>query len=198
MIKILIDNGHGIDTLGKRSPDGRLREYAWAREIATMLEEKLKSHGYDAQCIVTEETDIPLKERVRRINDICRKHGSQNCLLVSIHLNAAGADGKWHSARGWSGWVSRNASSKSKHFAQMLFDEANKRNLCGNRSIPTEHYWTENWYICKKSNCPSVLTENLFQDNKDDVMFLETEQGKQAITNLHFDAIVSYINTYNR
>lgn len=78
------------------------------------------------------------------------------------------------------------------------FDEANKRNLCGNRSIPAEHYWTENWYICKKSNCPAVLTENLFQDNKEDVMFLETEQGKQAITNLHFDAIVSYINTYDR
>ena len=26
--KILIDNGHGIDTPGKRSPDGVLREYA--------------------------------------------------------------------------------------------------------------------------------------------------------------------------
>jgi N-acetylmuramoyl-L-alanine amidase len=27
-MKILIDNGHGIDTPGKRSPDGVLREYA--------------------------------------------------------------------------------------------------------------------------------------------------------------------------
>ena len=26
-MKILIDNGHGIDTKGKRSPDGRLLEY---------------------------------------------------------------------------------------------------------------------------------------------------------------------------
>ena len=28
-MKILIDNGHGIDTPGKRSPDGVLREYAY-------------------------------------------------------------------------------------------------------------------------------------------------------------------------
>ena len=28
-MKVLIDNGHGIETLGKRSPDGRLREYAY-------------------------------------------------------------------------------------------------------------------------------------------------------------------------
>ena len=34
MVKILIDNGHGVNTKGKQSPDGRLREYAFAREIA--------------------------------------------------------------------------------------------------------------------------------------------------------------------
>ena len=33
-MKILIDNGHGIDTPGKRSPDGVLREYAWNHLIA--------------------------------------------------------------------------------------------------------------------------------------------------------------------
>ena len=33
-MKILIDNGHGIDTKGKRSPDGRLLEYAQNRLLA--------------------------------------------------------------------------------------------------------------------------------------------------------------------
>ena len=28
-MRILIDNGHGIETPGKRSPDGSFREYAW-------------------------------------------------------------------------------------------------------------------------------------------------------------------------
>ena len=28
-MKILIDNGHGVDTPGKRSPNGNLCEYAW-------------------------------------------------------------------------------------------------------------------------------------------------------------------------
>lgn len=34
---ILIDAGHGSNTPGKRSPDGKLREYAYAREIARTL-----------------------------------------------------------------------------------------------------------------------------------------------------------------
>ena len=32
-MKILIDNGHGIQTKGKRSPDGTLLEYAYTREL---------------------------------------------------------------------------------------------------------------------------------------------------------------------
>ena len=55
-MKILIDNGHGSNTSGKRSPDGKLREYAWAREIAKRLEVALKAKGLDAERIVTEET----------------------------------------------------------------------------------------------------------------------------------------------
>lgn len=30
-MKILIDNGHGSNTPGKCSPDGRLREYSYVR-----------------------------------------------------------------------------------------------------------------------------------------------------------------------
>ncbi len=33
-MKILIDNGHGIDTKGKRSPDDRLLEYTQNRLLA--------------------------------------------------------------------------------------------------------------------------------------------------------------------
>ena len=30
-VKVLIDNGHGEETPGKRSPDGKFREYIWTR-----------------------------------------------------------------------------------------------------------------------------------------------------------------------
>ena len=42
MIKVLVDNGHGVETPGKRSPDGRLREYKYAREIAASVIARLK------------------------------------------------------------------------------------------------------------------------------------------------------------
>ena len=50
---ILLDAGHGVDTLGKRSPDGRLREYKYAREIAAEVVKRLKTMDYNAQLLVT-------------------------------------------------------------------------------------------------------------------------------------------------
>lgn len=193
-MKILIDNGHGVDTKGKCSPDGRIREYAWARDVAKRLQAKLRQNGLDARLIVTEQNDISLRERCRRVNDICKTVGSKNCLLVSIHINAAGGDGKWHTASGFSGWVAPNASDNSKRFARLLHIEAVKHGLGGNRSVPPERYWVGNWAICRDTNCPAVLTENLFQDNLKEVDYLLSETGKNTIVEMHYQAIKNYIS----
>lgn len=55
--------------------------------------------------------------------------------------------------------------------------------------------WEEGFYILRKTKCPAVLTENLFQDNKDDVDFLLSDKGKEAIVKLHVDGIVSYLKS---
>ena len=197
-MKILIDNGHGANTPGKCSPDGRLREYAWSRECAKRLVAALKKKGYDAELITPEASDVKLQTRVSRVNNICKAVGARNCLLVSIHNNAGGGDGKWHDACGWSVFVSKNASENSKKLARMLTAEAMKRELMGNRSVSIQKYWTWSWtdkdiYILEKSACPAVLTENMFQDHKGDVDYLLSEEGMTELVDLHVDGITKYV-----
>ena len=195
-LKVLIDNGHGANTPGKQSPDGRLREYAYAREIAQRVETELRSRGIDAERVVPELEDVPLKLRCRRVNAVCKEVGARNVLVVSIHNNAAGGDGKWHAARGFSAHVGLNASSKSKMLAQYLWNEAILQGLKGNRSVPAAPYIAQNLAICRDTNCPAVLTENLFQDNKADVDFLLSDEGKEKVTAVHVNAIVEFIKDY--
>ena len=57
-MKVLIDNGHGENTPGKRSPDGRFREYKYNREIAAAVVEHLKLRGYDAELLVPAVDDL--------------------------------------------------------------------------------------------------------------------------------------------
>ena len=211
---ILIDNGHGKDTAGKCSPDKRLLEYKWAREIAGFLCDFMKNCGYDARLIVPEENDVPLPERCRRVNEICNEYGEENVLLVSIHSNAAGADGKWKTAGGWCVYTSPG-KTKADTLATEIWNAANvwlkpyidrfpllqSKGEYDSKQRPIRADWSDGdpdyearFTILTGTKCAAVLTESLFQDNKADVDFLLSVEGKNAIIRLHADGIMSYIN----
>lgn len=191
-MKILIDNGHGVETPGKRSPDGRLREYAYTREIADRVISRLQGEDIDSNRIVPEETDVPLSERVARANKYYAESGKQ-AILVSIHCNAAGDGSKWITARGWSVFVDTTASANSKRLATTMAEVAKKKGVTVRKEMNNRNYWIENLYICKHTNCPAVLVENFFQDNKEDVDFLLSEEGKRCVTDITVEGIKKYL-----
>ena len=196
-MKILIDNGHGVDTPGKRSPDGRFREYKYNREIAAAVVEHLKMRGFDAELLVPEEEDVSLEERCRRANRITCQigHPVSETFVVSIHVNAAGNGKKWMNATGWSAYT-YYGHSESDRLADCLYRAAERR-LKG-------HYIRKDFsdgdpdfeapfYILKYTYCAAVLTENGFMDNQLSLEFLESDEGKKAIVGLHVDGIVEYV-----
>ena len=195
-MKILIDNGHGHNTSGKRSPDGKFREYAYNREIAKRIVADLIDRGYDAELLVPEEEDISLNERVRRINEHCQILGKSNVILVSVHVNAAGNGSKWTNATGWSVYTCKGQTASDK-LAECLCEAAIK-NFPGKR-IRTDFSdgdsdWEENFYILRHTLCPAVLTENFFMDGLD-LEFLQSKAGKQAIVDTHVEGIIEYIES---
>ena len=195
-MKILIDNGHGIQTKGKRSPDGKFLEYAYTREIARQVVTELKNKGYDAELLVPEEDDIPLSERVRRTNAHCQAFGKSNVILISIHVNAAGDGSKWMNATGWSCYTCKG-QTESDRLATCLYDAAIKN--FPDKRIRTDFSdadsdWEEGFYILKKSLCPAVLTENFFMDKLSDRDYLQSEVGKQAIVDTHIEGIAEYLS----
>lgn len=190
---LLLDNGHGSNTPGKCSPDKRLLEYQWARDMVKRIAAKANAAGIQTEIIVPETTDVPLSTRTARVNALCRKYGTKNCVLISVHINAAASDAKWHSASGFSGFVAPKSSDQSKRLAALLWEHANAVGLRGNRSVPTCKYWVGNFAIVRDTACPAVLTENLFQDNLSEVDYLLSESGKETIANFHIAALKDYI-----
>ena len=195
-MKILIDNGHGIQTKGKRSPDGKFLEYAYTREIARQVVTELKNKGYDAELLVPEEDDIPLSERVRRTNAHCQAFGKTNVILISIHVNAAGDGSKWMNATGWSCYTCKG-QTESDRLATCLYDAAIKN--FPDKRIRTDFSdadsdWEEGFYILRKSLCPAVLTENFFMDKLSDLEYLQSRAGKQAIIDTHVEGIAEYLS----
>ena len=194
-MKILIDNGHGLNTPGKRSPDGAFLEATYNREIAIRIVADLIDKGYDAELLVPEEEDISLEERVRRANEYCLTFGKSNVILISVHVNAAGDGTQWHTATGWSCYTCKG-QTQSDTLANCLYEAAIK-NFPGRR-IRTDYSdkdpdWEENFYLLRKTLCPAVLTENFFMDSHSDLEYLQSKDGKQAVVDTHAEGIMEWL-----
>lgn len=188
---IIVDAGHGISTQGKRSPDGALLEYKYCREVADLVVDKLQTLGIEAQRIPIDDEDMSINKRCKLINKI------NPDLVVSVHCNAMGNGSEWMPAKGWSAFVYNKASKRSRLLAECLYDSALKRGLKTRKPTPKQKYWEQNLGICRMTKCPAVLTENLFQDNKEDVQLLLSNEGKDKIVDLHVEGIVNYLNACN-
>lgn len=207
-IAVILGTPHTQREAGKRSPDGRLKEYLYGRELVCELMPKLKDYGIPTfvdmmQPNIPKNMQTPssrlerqreLALRVNEVNSICDRYGKQNCIYVSLHVNAAASDNQWHNASGWQVCVSPQASYNSKLLATLLAEEATNRNLKVREPKPGNSYWEQSLYVLNRTHCPAVLTENLFQDNKDDVDFLLSDTGRHIIERLHIEGILRYIN----
>lgn len=216
---IILGTAHGVNVGGKCSPDKKFREYKYSREIVKQLKGELEKEGYRV-FVDMEGDEVPanqskeLQERCIYVNQLCRKYGTSNCIYVSIHVNAAGSEGKWLNAGGWCAYTSRG-ETKADALATRLYEaaeeelleyaramaEGKKRGAYSEkqRAFRTDYSdgdpdHESNFYVLEHTSCPAVLTENLFQDNKSDVAFLESEKGRKAIVALHKKGIINYLN----
>lgn len=182
----LLDNGHGQNTRGKRSPvwaDGsQLFEWEFNRDIVRRIAAKLDDLAIRYEILTPETNDVSLQERCRRANQYQQMYN--NCVLFSIHGNAGGGTG-------WECYTSRG-TTKADDIATLLYQEAEKefpgwkiRKDYTDGDADKE----ANFYILRHTICPAVLTENFFMDNEKDCKLMLSEEGRERIAKIHINVI---------
>lgn len=204
---ILIDNGHGQNTPGKCSPDAGLglkdsplyyEEWAWCRQLARSVVDVLQAEGYDARLIVPEDDDIPLKDRVRRVNALCSCYGDNNVILISLHSNAGtGKTTEWQDAHGWSIYTTKGFTESdilARDFyrqAKAVFKAPQTVRRYSNSEWGDD--FEENFYILRNTRCPAVLIENFFHTNKVDTAYLLSNKGLGECLEVVVQGVEDYI-----
>ena len=192
---VCLDSGHGKDTPGKCSPDLRIREWEWTREIKYRIIKELEDKRI-CKCfdVNPEDTEPGLTVRANRANNAW-KDNSKKGIFVSIHINAAG-NGDWYNAKYWSIWTSKG-KTEADNLATVIWNSVNEvmqpfGRTMGKDMSDGDVDYESNFTVLTKTSMPAVLIENFFMDNKENVEFLLSEQGKQAIV----EGIVNGIKTY--
>lgn len=193
--KYLIDAGHGgIDPTGRYTTapskmhtftDGLvIYEGVINRDISTRVCELLRPLLIYFETIHDPVDDLSLAIRVAKADSIF--HKDRSCIFLSIHSNAGGG-------KGFEVFTSKG-QSKSDKIAKYFCDSyKNKFRTFSFRAdqIDGDDDKESDFYVLRKTDCPAVLVENLFFDNREEAEYLLSDKGQRTIAECIVEAITA-------
>lgn len=178
-MKIMIDAGHGPETPGKRSPDGRLREFHFTSAVAAAVKKRLLLGGHTVFFSHQEGSDVPLHERTQLANRLKAE------LFISIHANAFGSS--FNNSCGIESFTFTNPLTAAKTLADFIQDALILATGRPNRGVKRADF-----AVLRDTSMPAVLIECGFMTNRTELELLKSENYRNSCAN----AIVFGINCY--
>lgn len=182
--RVVLDPGHGVETAGKRSPDGTYFEHEFALDIAKRVKHILTGYGVEVFMTREDEHNIADTKRAEMSNAWAPD------LFVSFHSNAKGNGSKWEDVRGYGIYTSKAGDTAARNIAAKAIlaraEEAGVPLWGGGL-----HH--ELWTVLAKTNAPAVLIEHLFHDNKEDVELLKSDAYRDILAEVDAKGILDYL-----
>lgn len=181
-----IDNGHGKDTAGKRSPvfdlDGvpfQLFEYELNRDVVNRIRRILAQKEISYFVVTEEKDDVSLAERVSRVNFL---ETDKSKIFLSVHSNFGPTE--WTKAEGIETWYCEG-SKTGKKIANVF-----QQKLVAATEWYDRRTKPGRFYTLRKTTCPAVHTESGFMNNPEQCKELLKDEVRQKIAEAHVAAIL--------
>lgn len=179
-MRIVLDAGHGPNTLGKRSPDGTLREYVFNSDVARKAADLLAAYeGVETLLTFEDGRDVSLAERTNRAN------AWKADLFVSIHANASGD--RWSLAQGIETYIYTKASAASQRLANIVQQRIVAVTGLLNRGVKKE-----NFHVLRETRMPAILVECGFMTHRQEIELLKSNEYRQRCAKAIVQGIVQY------
>lgn len=183
---VAVDDGHGLKTAGKRSPDNYL-ENEFNHYTKIYLKFELKRCGFKMVDCSPSRKDNSLPNRVKLAND------ANADIFVSIHFNAMGST--------WQKWATgietfyHGGSSKGKILAEKVQKRLMQGTKMQDRGIKSDKsIYTNGFYVLRYTKMAAILTECGFMDNREDRVLMESDSYKRECSKEICQGICDYFN----
>lgn len=191
MVKKLIalDDGHGPETPGKRTPlfpDGTfMHENEFNRAVVLEMRTLLESRGFDVLTVACAENDTPLSARTGLANNTqYNSFGQPADLYLSVHANAL--KGEWGTANGVETYVHPLCTPGSETYR---FGETIHKHLVRATKLRDRGLKSDNFHVLRETKMPAVLVECGFMDNREEAALLRSSEYRSACAAGLTDAI---------
>lgn len=203
MIRIMLDAGHGKSTPGKRSPDDKLLEYKFNRQMVKIVANELNKYK-EIEVLYTqppeEDYDLSTSGRVKHANK------EDVDYFISIHANAYDTyeriikrcsdgteeivNGKrtFNSAKGFEIYVISKGGKAEKLANSILCEVGNDI-----EGIKIRGLKVANFVVLKDTNMPAILIESGFMTNEEECKKLLSENYRNLLGKAYVKGIIKHI-----
>jgi len=180
MTKIIaLDDGHGKETAGKRTPafaDGSvMKENEFNSKVVEYLDIELQRCGFQTLLVAEGDADIPLKTRTDLANNTVKnKYNKSADYYISVHANAS--RGEWSEPQGIETIIQTGLSKSGDtyKYAEIIHKWLMKGSQLRDRGI--KFY---DLHVTRATNMPACLVECGFMDNKHDAALLISDEYRR-------------------
>ncbi|WP_391116953.1 N-acetylmuramoyl-L-alanine amidase [Psychrobacillus sp. L3] len=178
-MKIMLDAGHGPETPGKRTPDGKMREFEFNQVVVQLMKMELQKCGVIVLLSHLGTSDVPLIERTTLANKL-----GVNA-FISIHANAFGSS--WNDVSGIETFTYTKPSSHSKILSKLIQDS-----MCSTTKRTNRGVKRANFAVLRDTKMPAVLVECGFMTNRAEAALLQSASYRNLCSNAMAHAILSW------
>ena len=170
---IALDDPHGWDTAGKRTPkfpDGTfMKENEFGSATIHKLAVNLLHKGFTVFYTAPTVSDVPLKERVKTAN----VKGAD--ILVSLHANAVGSGSEFSSASGVETFCYK-FGGKGEKLARAVHAQLIKGTKQKDRGVKEG-----NFQVIREPLMPAILVEAAFMTNLEEAKLLMSNDFRTEV-----------------
>ena len=183
--QVCLDPGHGVETAGKRSPDGTYLEHEFTLDMAKRMQALLEQNGISVTLTRSDEHTVTLEKRVQIANGIPNLN-----LFVSLHSNAAGMSDWVDSARGYVIYTSQAGDEEKRNIAARALIQRAKEAGVLIRNGGLAHSL---FYVLRETDAPAILIEHGFHTSRLDVALLKTPEYRQTLAKANCQGICDFL-----
>lgn len=179
-VKIALDAGHGLNTAGKRTPDG-VREWSLNDKVRDKVVDMLRD--YDVSIIHADNDEGNVDESLSKRVATYKATGVAS--MVSIHHNAN--TGKWNSATGVEVYVDRNCTDADLKLANLIYAR-----LVAYTGLKGRGVKRANFQVINQNTIPAVLCEGGFMDGTNDYKYITSDAGQSAYAKAIAESLIEF------
>jgi N-acetylmuramoyl-L-alanine amidase len=194
-VLLILDDGHGMDTPGKRTPNFpggyHIKENEFNRPTVDKIEAKAKALGWEVYQTAPEINDVPLLTRSRRANKAAAEFKSKNpdgkVVFVSIHFNAIANTFEASTASGIEVFYYPN-STEGEKLAKEVYAELRKGTAQVERGVKAG-----NFHVIRETQMPAILVEAGFMDDEKEAKLMRNSAFQEEVATEVLMGVKNYL-----